>query len=193
MPGPDPDDPAMPAPLPLPLPIFPHTYAALSAMITPAIFLTAAGSMIISTSNRMSRIVDRIRVLNDLGDAFDRGKSDLDYLPERLQHVDDQVARLQWRSDRVRLTLSMLYLAFAAFVGTSLTLAADTILAGERHLVASVATVLSVAGVGLLLLASINLVREARAALASNRREVQFYRALRVRRIEDATTPAPAE
>ncbi len=47
-------------------------YATLSAMITPAIFLTANGSLIISTSNRMSRIVDRIRVLNDLGDRIGR-------------------------------------------------------------------------------------------------------------------------
>ena len=50
------------------MPIDPPSYATLSAMITPAIFLTANGSLIISTSNRMSRVVDRIRVLNDLGD-----------------------------------------------------------------------------------------------------------------------------
>ena len=177
----------MPVPLPLPIPLAPHSYAALSAMITPAIFLTAAGSLIISTSNRMSRIVDRIRTLNDLGDSIDRGDTKLDYLAERLGHIDDQVTRLVWRSDRIRHTLSMLYIAFAAFVGASLTLAADSILTGERHVIASVSTALSVAGVGLLLLASINLVREARAALASNRREIHFYRDLRARRIAAAT------
>ena len=173
--------------MPLPIPLSANGYAALSAMITPAIFLTAAGSLIISTSNRMSRIVDRIRALNDLGDSIDRGDTKLDYLPDRLAHLDDQVIRLVWRSDRIRHTLSMLYMAFAAFVGASLTLAADTILTGERHVIASVSTALSVAGVGLLLLASINLVREARSALASNRREIEFYRALRARRIAGAT------
>ena len=181
---------AMPSPLPMPL--SPHSYAALSAMITPAIFLTAAGSLIISTSNRMSRIVDRIRTLNDLGDSIDRGDTKLDYLAERLTHLDDQVIRLQWRSDRIRHTLSMLYIAFAAFVGASLTLAVDAIFTGERHLIASVSTALSVAGVGLLLLASINLVREARAALASNRREIHFYRDLRARRVLDAAAAATA-
>jgi len=160
------------------MPITPTNYSALSAMITPAIFLTATGSLIISTSNRMSRVVDRIRTLNDLGDSIGRGDSKLDYLPERLEHLDDQVVRLQWRSDRVRNTLSMLYIAFATFVGTSLTLAVDTLI-GNRHLMASVATSLSVAGVGLLLLASVNLVREARAALASNRREIHFYQNLK--------------
>ena len=50
--------------------IIPTNYATLSAMITPAVFfMTANGSLIISTSNRMSRIVDRVRVLNELGDG----------------------------------------------------------------------------------------------------------------------------
>ena len=59
--------------------IIPATYNALSAMITPAIFLTANASLIISTSNRMSRVVDRIRVLNDLADKLGRGMTDLDF------------------------------------------------------------------------------------------------------------------
>ena len=76
----------MPAALP--------SYVTLSAMITPAIFLTANGSLIISTSNRMSRIVDRIRVLNDLGDKICRGGTDLDYTQDRLAQVHDQLNRL---------------------------------------------------------------------------------------------------
>src|SRR4051812_49574275 len=81
-------------------------YATLSAMITPAIFLTANGSLIISTSNRMSRVVDRIRVLNDLGDRLGRGVTDLDYTSERLTHVQDQLRRLLWRGGRPRSPLS---------------------------------------------------------------------------------------
>ena len=172
----------------LPIPITTSNYAALSAMITPAIFLTATGSLIISTSNRMSRVVDRIRALNDLGDSLDRGESKLDCLPERLAHVDDQIIRLQWRSDRVRHTLALLYIAFATFVGTSLTLAVDTLI-GNRRVTASVATSLSVVGVALMLLASVNLVREARAALASNRREVHFYHDLRLLRLAGRAGP----
>ena len=163
------------------MPIEPSGYATLSAMITPAIFMTANGSLIISTSNRMARVVDRIRVLNDRGDELCRGDSNLDFVAERQAHVVDQLARLEWRSDRVRFALMMLYLAFALFVGTSLTLAVDTLF-GNRSLMAAMATALSVAGVGLLLIASLNLVREALAALRSNRLEIQFYRQLQVRR-----------
>ncbi len=45
------------------MPVIPPNYATLSAMIAPALFMTANGSLIISTSNRMARIVDRMRVI----------------------------------------------------------------------------------------------------------------------------------
>ena len=65
------------------MPFEPSNYATLSAMITPALFMSANASLIISTSNRMSRIVDRIRVLNDRGDEMCRGDSNLDFLQDR--------------------------------------------------------------------------------------------------------------
>ena len=168
------------------MPIAPTSYATLSAMITPAIFMTANGSLIISTSNRMSRVVDRIRVLNDRGDELCRGASGLDYVEERRAHVADQLRRLEWRGDRIRYALTMLYLAFASFVGTSLTLAIDVLL--DNRLVA-LPTALSVVGVGLLLMASVNLVREAHSALRSNRLEIAFFRDLQARRVADARCP----
>ncbi len=107
------------------MPIPSETYSVLSAMLTPAIFLTANGSLIISTSNRMSRIVDRIRVLNDQRDLLRRKADDFDDLDHRRGHIADQLARLVWRSDRIRYALVMLYAAFGLFVGSSLTLAID--------------------------------------------------------------------
>jgi Protein of unknown function (DUF2721) len=152
------------------------TYGALTAMITPAIFMTANASLIISTSNRMSRVVDRIRVLNDSADKIDRGVSTLDLPTERLDHIHDQMRRLEQRSDRLRFALTALYLAFTLFVGTSLTLAIDVLL--QNWLIA-LPTSLAVVGVGLLMFASVNLVLEALEALRSNRLETQFYRDLR--------------
>ena len=155
--------------------ITPTTYGALTAMITPAIFMTANASLIISTSNRVSRVVDRIRVLNDLADKLDRGLTDLDFPAQRLDHIHDQMRRLERRSDRLRFALTALYLAFTTFVGTSLTLAIDAML--QNWLVA-LPTLLAVIGVGLLLFASVNLVLEALEALRSNRLETGFYREL---------------
>jgi hypothetical protein len=164
------------------MPIAPPSYATLSAMITPAIFLTANGSLIISTSNRMSRVVDRIRVLNDLGDKLCRGGTDLDFTQERLAHVQDQLNRLVFRGDRIRYALMALYLAFGAFVGTSLALALD-VWTGNR--LVALPTFLAVVGVILMLFACVNLVREAMEALRSNRLEIRFYRDLHERRQTD--------
>lgn len=160
-------------------PIAPDTYATLSAMLTPAIFMTANGSLIISTSNRMSRIVDRIRILNERSDELGRGATALDFIAERRAHVADQLDRLEWRGDRIRYALTMLYLALSSFVGTSLGLAVDVLL-GNTFV--AIPTALSVIGVSLMLTSSVNLVREARAALRGNRLETRFYRGLQERR-----------
>jgi Protein of unknown function (DUF2721) len=163
------------------MPIEPSNYAVLSAMITPALFMTANGSLIISTSNRMARIVDRIRVLNDQGDKLCRGEGKLDFIADRRGHIVDQLRHLEWRSDRVRYALGMLYLSFSSFVGTSLTLAIDSVV-GNLLLTTSIATALAVVGVSLMFLACFNLIREAQAALSSNRQEIRFYRDLQARR-----------
>ncbi len=155
-------------------------YETLSAMITPAIFLTANGSLIISTSNRMSRVVDRIRVLNEQGDRICRGTTDLDFGVARLEHIQSQLNQLVWRGDRIRYALVALYLAFSSFVGTSLTLALDSWT--PSHVLIALPTFLAILGVLLMLLACVNLVREALEALRSNRLEVNFYRSLHERR-----------
>lgn len=173
----------------MPLPS-PSQYDTLSAMITPAIFLTANASLIISTSNRMSRVVDRIRVLNEKVDQLDCGKSSLDYIPERLEHIHDQFQRLGWRGDRIRFALIALYVAFASFVGTSLSLALDALL---QNRIVALPVILAVAGVGLLLFASVNLVLEALEALTSNRLEIRFYFQLHERRVLDRASRGTGE
>jgi hypothetical protein len=173
------------------MPIAPNSYSALTAMITPAIFMTANASLIISTSNRVSRVVDRIRVLNDAADKIDRGVAELDLPAARLEHFHDQMRRLERRSDRLRFALTALYLAFSVFVGTSLTLAIDAVL---QNALVVLPTLLAVIGVGLLLFASVNLVLEALEALRNNRLETRFYRELhQLRHAESQLVPRNEE
>ncbi len=179
------------------MPITPPNYITLSAMITPAIFLTANGSLIISTSNQMSRVVDRIRVFNELGDTLFRGDTKLDYCPERSDHIQQQLGRLIRRADRIRAALTMLYLAFGSFVLTSLGLAIDVIV-GNR--LVALPTGFALLGVVLMLGACVNLVHKALMALGSSRQEIRFYRELHERRKADgrelvpgATGPGPPE
>ena len=161
------------------MPAAPENYAALSAMITPALFMTATGSLIISTSNRMSRIADQIRELNKQADDLSRGVTGLDLPAERLVHVTDQLGRLVWRSDRIRLALTLLYQAMAMFVGTSLTMAIDALIG--NYLIA-LPTSLAIGGVTLLLVSCVQLTREARTSLRTNRLEVEFFKDLRAKR-----------
>src|SRR3954471_8554265 len=163
------------------MPTLPSSYVTLTAMITPALFMTATGSLIISTSNRMSRIVDRIRQLNELADGLSRGAISLDLMAERLEHIGDQLDRLVWRSDRIRLALTLLYQAMAMFVGTSLTMAIDALIG---NYLTALPTSLAIGGVTLLLVACIQLTREARAALRGNRVEIDFFRGLQEKRNE---------
>lgn len=169
------------------MPIVPENYETLSAMITPALFMTATGSLIISTSNRMSRIVDRIRQLNHEGDELSRGAKELDFLDDRLEHVSVQLDRMIRRSDRIRMSLTLLYSAMAMYVGTSLTVALVTLVGGALLFIP---TTMAILGVGLMLAACIQLLRETHIALRNNRLEILFYQKLRNMRGARATSPA---
>lgn len=161
----------------------PPLYVTVTAMIAPALFLTATGSLIISTANRMGRIIDRIRKLIELGDQIALAPTAFDFADARLAHIELLIDQLQARNRRIQRAVTALYLAFGAFVGTSITIAVDSFTGG--HLV-GVPTGFAVVGVGLLFVASMNLVLEARTALRTNQLEVEFYHELAARRREQA-------
>ncbi|QEL15970.1 DUF2721 domain-containing protein [Limnoglobus roseus] len=166
----------------------PPLYQTVTAMIAPALFLTATASLIISTANRMGRIIDRIRKLVEVGNEIGQKPEDFDFADARLTHIGIQLDYLQIRNRRVMVAVTELYLAFGAFVGSSLTIAVDSF---TGHYLAGVPTVFATAGVGLLFAASINLVFEARSALRTNHVEVEFYRELSARRREQAARQSP--
>ena len=154
----------------------------LSAMITPALFLTACGSLIISTSNRLARIADRVRSYCETLDQLGRDPRSLDYVPERIAFAEDRLTRLARRNEHIRVALTLLYLALAAFAATSLTLAVNVWL-GNR--IALIPTALAVVGVVLLIAACVRLSREAIVALNGEDREIGFYRDLQAKRRAD--------
>jgi len=146
------------------------THDTVTAMIAPALFLTATGSLLISTSSRIGRIVDRIRALVILCESGQLEQ--LDFVEHRRKHVVDSLRHLQWRSNRVATAVTMLYLAFSAFAATSMMIALDTM---TRYSLDALPVICAVTGVGLLLVACVNLVLEARSGLRGNDREVRFF------------------
>jgi Protein of unknown function (DUF2721) len=166
-------------------------YETVTAMIAPALFLTATGSLMISTATRIARIVDRIRALVAMCDRSRWGDEVLDFPEERRKHAIEELRRLQRRSDRAIAAVTLLYTAFGSFAATSMAIAIDS-MTGHRFPAAP--TLFAIAGVALLLAASANLVVEARTALRSNDLEVQFFfelERLRGKPVIDASAEPP--
>lgn len=125
----------------------------LSAMITPAFFLTATGAMLGAANMRLARVVDRMR------DDLARREAGA----EGQREFEQQVAVHRKRSALVLRALRMLYAAMTAFVATSLAIAINTF-AGYR--LDWLPVTLAICGSLLLFGASVCLGREVRLAMA---------------------------
>jgi hypothetical protein len=90
----------------------------LSAMITPAVLISASGTLILSTSNRLARIVDRLR---QIGRALEALATDgtIAFKAERRQELDRQLAFYGTRGQLIQRALTSLYLSLGCFVGTT--------------------------------------------------------------------------
>ena len=164
----------------------PETYSILTAMIAPAVFMAATGSLMSSTVARMGRIIDRIRDLVDLGERIARGSVDLDFPEKRQAHLAVVLGHLQWRSNHVIAAVTMLYMAFCLLVGSSLAIALDTLIG---HYILGLPIILAALGVSLVFGACVHLVLEARCAMQSNGLELQFFN--EIQRLREVASPGP--
>lgn len=129
-------------------------------MITPAVLISASGTLVLSTSNRLTRVVDRVRTL-----AKEAGAEPFGEVAGPLREmVVRQLPTLTARVRLLRTALTVLYTAIGLFIMTSITI-------GVLGVVGVTATWISVVfalgGTGALLHASWLLVREARLAVVS--------------------------
>jgi hypothetical protein len=147
----------------------PFGLALLSAMITPAVLISACGTLIFSTSNRLSRIVDRVRVLGDLiGQLYT--KEEIDFKQERRHNLDRQLSYYATRGQLIQRSLSSIYAALAIFVGTTISIG----IVALAPVVSWLPTALGIAGTLILFYACVLLIAEARLALKSVNEEMQF-------------------
>src|ERR1700732_4034944 len=91
----------------------------LTAMITPAVLISASGTMILSTSTRLGRVVDRGRSLSDLLHSRPDDKREDELLDEKRAMLFDQLDKLTSRSRFLQRALTTFYLAVGVFVATS--------------------------------------------------------------------------
>jgi hypothetical protein len=159
--------------------MFDADYKILSMMIAPALFMTATGSLILSTNNRLSRVIDRIRVLINMLDQITLPTSMADFPELRRQFYHEELHNLRRRAGRIRTATGLLYLAFATFVAASLLIGLDLFLAIQ---VPNLPTGFALLGVGLLFFASTQLFLEARTAVRTVELEVEFLRCVHAER-----------
>ncbi|HET9958181.1 MAG TPA: DUF2721 domain-containing protein [Polyangiaceae bacterium] len=144
----------------------------LGAMITPALLISASGTLVLSTSARLSRVVDRVRVL--ARDAEQLASADhAPNLAERRNLIVSQLHGLAKRALILRSALAALYSAIGFLVATSIGVGILTLLGWKGGWLA---IGLAMLGACSLLWGSVLLVREGRLAIGSTLEEMSYVR-----------------
>ena len=146
--------------------------AVLTAMITPAVLISASGTMILSTSTRLGRVVDRVRSLSDRLLGLSSGVSD-EFDAERRAMLYDQLDKLTSRSRLLQRALTTFYLAVGVFVATSVAIGIVSF-ASSRPRFAWIPVAMGLIGAFFLFYGSMLLVFEARLALSTTHAEMDF-------------------
>jgi hypothetical protein len=146
--------------------------AVLTAMITPAVLISASGTLILSTSTRLGRVVDRVRSISDRLEDLSRGNpAKTEFIEERRAMIFDQLDKLTSRSRLLQRGLTTFYVAVAVFVATSVAIGLVAI-SGTRY--SWIPVVLGLIGACFLFYGSILLIFEARLALSTTHAEMDF-------------------
>jgi hypothetical protein len=152
--------------------------AVLTAMITPAVLISACGLLILSTSTRLARVFDRVRALPARFDDLERRKAEVTFYEERRGLIFEQVGLLSRRGLLLQRSLTLYYLGVAMFVATSV--AVGIVASGAGH--PWIAVVMQLAGAVMLLAGSVMLILESRIALQMTNRELELIAKLGGRR-----------
>ena len=143
--------------------------APLSDMVTPALLISACGTLIFSTSTRLARIVDRVRALIAALEQFSAQEPD-DLVQERRQEVERQLASHTRRGRLIQGSLTSLYVALGLFVATTVSIGISPVVPHLTWLPSA----LGMVGTLALFYGCVLLIRETRLALASVDAEMTF-------------------
>jgi hypothetical protein len=148
----------------------------LSAMITPAVLISASGTLVLSTSVRLARVVDRVRALSEALEEMFGGPVD-ELAAARREEIGQQLELQTRRGQLIQRALTSFYVALCVFVGTTISIA----ISAFAPRVAWAPTGLGILGMLSMFYGCVLLVRETRLALLSVDLEMEFVRGLRAR------------
>lgn len=155
------------------MPLLPNTPGAeiLGAMITPAVLISACGTLIMSTSSRLGRVVDRIRALTAEAEKLEDGQVPAGRADDKRDLIRDQLAELLLRLGLLQRAIATLYAAVGLLVMCSLLVGVTF----SVHVAESwLPVTFGIGGAAALFYASTLFVRETRVAVRSTKVEVGY-------------------
>lgn len=156
-------------------------------MITPAVLISACGTLIMSTSLRLARIVDRVRDLSKQIEQHFLGEI-TDFAEERRAEVERQLSVHARRGKIIQNALTGFYISLGLLVAATVSIGLTALSQTAAWLPAA----LGIAGTISLFYGSILLIAETRLALRSVNSEMQFtlhLRDLYRQRLDDNNLP----
>jgi Protein of unknown function (DUF2721) len=155
----------------------------LSAMITPAVLISGAGTLLLSTSNRLGRATDRVRALTARFKVLVTEEGRLEPLArEEKKLILSQLPRLSRRTRFIQRAMQSLYLAVALLVLSSIWIGGSALLGSSNQdgtFVQRLGPVLlAIAGAGALAYGAVLLSIESTLSAATTREEMRFLERL---------------
>jgi len=144
----------------------------LTAMVTPALLISATGSLVLSTSTRLGRVVDRVRQLEvRLGEMiYAEDKSEIPLYEKRVEVIVDLLDKVTSRSRLLQRAMGTFYYGLMFFILTSVTIA----LVGVLDIYRWIPILVGIVGIIFLFYGSILMLRETFMATATVNAEMDF-------------------
>jgi hypothetical protein len=150
---------------------FSSALSVLTAMITPAVLMSACGTMILSTSTRLGRVVDRVRALSEKLEELAGSDSRMELYEERQAVIFTQLDKLTSRSRILQRCIVTFYGALCIFVSTSVAIG---IVAASGARYYWIPVVMGLIGACFMFYGSMLLISESRLALGTIHIEMDF-------------------
>jgi hypothetical protein len=142
----------------------------LTQMLTPAVLISACGALILSTSMRLGRVVDRVRALSDSFEELAHSEVHGNLREERRRLLFDLLDTLTSRARLLGRSITAFYITLGVFVSTSVSLGIVSVTEGYGW----VPVVMTWTGLACLLYGCVLLIAEARLALRGLHAEMDF-------------------
>jgi hypothetical protein len=144
----------------------------LTAMITPALLISATGSLVLSTSTRLGRVVDRVRDLEQrLAELITtEDKTSIPLYDKRLETIISLLDKVTSRSRILQRAMGAFYYGLCLFILTSVTIG----LVGIVGVYRLIPIPIGIVGILFLFYGSILMLRETRMATATVNAEMDF-------------------